>query len=94
MANEKVEPINEEVCVDLLGTLKKIKKALEAKNANELKELSDHTSHCASIYHEKRAIYVAMIAYSLSKIAEKGRVKKRRWRGDRERGGVHADHRR
>ncbi len=70
MENE-AKPMNEEVVADLLGTLKKIKYALEERDAVLLKELSNHTMHISSIYHEKRTIYIAMIAYSLSKIIEK-----------------------
>ena len=68
MTNDEVKPIAEEVCKDMLETLKEIKQALVEKNPDRLRELSDHTSHCAAIYHEKRAVYVAMITYSLSQI--------------------------
>ncbi len=74
---EKVKPMDEEVCKDLLETLKEIKKALTLKDAEELKELSDHTIHCSTLHHEKRAIYIAMITYSLSKIIEKGELQRK-----------------
>ncbi len=64
-------PMSEEVCEDLIGTLKKIKSALELRDSPKLKELSDHTIHCSTIHREKRAVYIAMIAYSLHKILEK-----------------------
>ena len=70
------KPLNEEVRKDLLNTLKKIKYALEERDATLLKELSNHTMHISSIYHEKRAIYIAMITYSLSKIIEKKSIEK------------------
>lgn len=76
MKNEEVS-MNEEVCIDLTNTLKKIKKALDSMDANKLKELSNHTIHCSSIYHEKRPIYIAIITYSLSKIIEKAEIRKK-----------------
>ena len=77
MKNEMKKEMCDDLRTDLLGTLKEIKKAIEKKDADALKELSDHTIHCSSIYHEKRAIYIAMIAYSLSKIIEKGDIKRK-----------------
>ncbi len=71
-----VKEIEEEVCIDLIGTLKQIKYAVDAEDAESLKELSNHTIHCSSIYLEKRALYIAMITYSLSRIIEKGPIKK------------------
>ena len=76
MTNEEVKLIAEEVCKDLLETLKKIKSALVARDANQLKEFSDHTSHCAAIYHEKRAVFIAMITYSLGQIVERYKFSK------------------
>jgi len=77
MKNEAGKPMPDELCKDLLGTLKEMKHALELRDPNKLKDLSDHTIHSSSIYHEKRAIYLAMIAYSLSKIIEKGSIKRK-----------------
>ena len=71
MENE-AKPMNEEAVIDLLDTLKKIRYALEERDAALLKELSNHTMHISSIYHERRTLYIAMMAYSLSKIIGKG----------------------
>jgi len=71
-----VEPMKEEVCKDLLETLNEIKKALELLDADELRNLSDHTIHCSAIHQEKRAIYIAIITYSLSKIIAKETIRK------------------
>lgn len=71
-----VKYIDEEVCIDLIGTLKQIKYAIDGEDSESLRELSNHTIHCSSIYLEKRALYIAMITYSLSRIIEKGPIKK------------------
>jgi hypothetical protein len=73
----KDENICEDLRKDLLQTLKEIKKAIDDKNPEALKELSDHTIHCSTIYQDKRAIYIAMIAYSLYKIIEKGDIQRK-----------------
>ncbi|MCD6576052.1 MAG: hypothetical protein J7K73_02750 [Nanoarchaeota archaeon] len=76
MSKVEVNPMSDELCEDLLNTLREIKAALELRDAPKLKELSDHTIHCSSIYKDKRAIYIAMITYSLSKILEKSEVQR------------------
>ena len=63
--------MDEDVCVDLIGTLKSIKAAMEKRDSEELKELSNHTIHCSSIYQEKNALYIAMITYSISRIIKR-----------------------
>lgn len=77
--NKSVAPssMNEEVCVDLLRTLEQIKESISTRNSKELSELSNHTMHCSSLYSEKRAIYVALITYSLAKIIEKADTEKK-----------------
>lgn len=72
MADENAQAMNEDVRCDLINTLHSIKLALEKRDAEELKELSNHTMHCTTIYEEKRAVYIAIIAYSLGKTLEKG----------------------
>jgi len=46
----------------------------EPANITELKELSNHTIHNASIFQDKDSVSIALIIYSLSKIFERGQT--------------------
>jgi hypothetical protein len=77
MAKNKTDSIHEDVCIDLTKTLESIQDALSKRDAKELSELSNHTMHCSSIYREKRALFIAMISYSLGKIVDKGELERK-----------------
>jgi hypothetical protein len=80
MANE--EALAENVRYDIIDVLEQVKDALERMDIDALSEWSNHIVHSIAIYREKRAVYVAIIAYSLSKLVEKKRehqVQKDKW---------------
>ncbi len=58
---------------DILKTLQDVIHILEspALNVVEIKELSNHTIHNASIYQDEDSISVAILIYALSKILER-----------------------
>ena len=58
--------MEEKVCVDILDVLKHAKEALDKNDAEALSDWSNRVMHCAAIYNEKWAIYVAITTYSLS----------------------------
>ncbi|KHO46765.1 MAG: hypothetical protein QS98_C0001G0024 [archaeon GW2011_AR3] len=63
-----------QVRTDLISTLSKVVKILEAKDEtdySELKALSNTTIHNASIFQDPDSISVAVIVYSISKIYER-----------------------
>lgn len=55
---------------NIVGILEKVIEIVTHKHENiaELKELSDHTIHSASIYNDQDAILIAVVVYSLYKI--------------------------
>ena len=63
---------------DILSILKDSYRAIESNDIVKLKEASDHTLHCMSIYQDGDSSSIAIIIYSLAKIFEKEeyRVKK------------------
>lgn len=66
--------MNEKVKKDILNILKKAIKTLrkrEEKDIIELRELSNHTIHNASIYQDEDSISIAVLMYSLAKIIER-----------------------
>ncbi|MDD5182029.1 MAG: hypothetical protein PHC66_02545 [Candidatus Nanoarchaeia archaeon] len=76
------EALAENVRYDLIEVLEQVKDALERMDIDALSEWSNHTIHSIAIYREKRAVYIAIIAYSLSKLVEKKRehlVEKDKW---------------
>jgi len=76
------EALEENVRYDIIDVLEQVKDALERMDIDALSEWSNHIIHSIAIYREKRAVYVAIIAYSLSKLVEKKRehqVQKDKW---------------
>jgi hypothetical protein len=67
------EALQENVRYDIIEVLEHVKDALERMDIDALSEWSNHIVHSIAIYREKRAVYVAIIAYSLSKLVEKKR---------------------
>lgn len=63
-----------EVCKDIIALLKDAKEALLKYDSKTLSRVSNHTIHCTGLFQSQRALYVAIIAYSLSKIVEKSVV--------------------
>jgi hypothetical protein len=60
---------------DLLAVINKAIYLLEKKqDPSELKQLSNHTIHNASIFQDEYSVSLAVITYSLSKIIEKRKV--------------------
>jgi len=51
--------------------LEKAKRALEKEDVAELRNLSNHTIHAASIYQDPDNIVVAVVLYALSKLIER-----------------------
>ncbi|MFC1768806.1 hypothetical protein ACFLZX_03510 [Nanoarchaeota archaeon] len=58
---------------DIINTLQKVKKILDSENPDiaEIKELSNHTIHNASIYQDEDSVSVAILIYAISKIIER-----------------------
>jgi len=66
--------MNEIIKKDILSILSstiEILKVKEEKDIVEMKELSNHTIHNASIFQDEDSISVAILIYSLSKIIER-----------------------
>lgn len=61
----------EEVKKDILNILKETLEALKNGNYVSLKEISNHTLHNASIYQDKDSVSIAVIIYSIYKIASR-----------------------
>jgi len=67
--------MNEIVKKDIVNILEEIVEILrvkEEKDYFELKELSNHTIHDASIFQDEDSLSIAVLVYSLSKIIERG----------------------
>lgn len=73
------DKVPEGVKHDIIDVLDHIKDALERLDAEDLSEWSNHIIHSAAIYRDERAIYVGMIAYSLSKSINKKKPAKEKW---------------
>ncbi len=63
--------MEERVRSNLLGILKEVKQSIKVLDIINLRELSNHTLHDASILQEENSIQAAVIVYSLSKIFER-----------------------
>lgn len=63
--------MQENVRKDIYNLLKQSYFAIKQKQVYELRELSDHTIHDASIFQDEDSISIAIVVYSLSKIFEK-----------------------
>ncbi|PIO04795.1 hypothetical protein COT47_07475 [Candidatus Woesearchaeota archaeon CG08_land_8_20_14_0_20_43_7] len=58
----------ESVREDILKILEGILRIIKSKDLNELRRLSDHTIHGASIFQDEDSIAIAVITYALSKV--------------------------
>jgi len=56
---------------DIVNILKDGLAALKAKDSMDLREISDHSLHNASIFQDKDSISIAVIMYALSKITDR-----------------------
>jgi hypothetical protein len=59
---------------DILAVLSKLKDILRFKDENDavqIKELSNHTIHNASIFQDEHSVSIAVLIYSLSKVMER-----------------------
>ena len=66
--------MNETIRKDALSTLDKVIGILrikDEKDTQELKELSNHTIHNASVFQDDCSVSVAVVVYALSKIIER-----------------------
>lgn len=63
--------MNDEIKKDINQIIEDTISILKKKEYAELKEISNHTTHNASIYGDKDAISIAVIIYSLFKLATK-----------------------
>ena len=61
---------------DILAILDKAVDSIKNNDADKLREISNHTTHDASIYQDKYSVSIAVIMYSLSKIFQKNQYKK------------------
>ncbi len=66
--------MDEKVKRDIISVLNQTLVLIEKKEYTELKELSNHTIHNASIYQDEDSIQVAVIIYALSKILERAEL--------------------
>ncbi len=60
--------MNPIIKTDILSILSETRKVIEHNEIAELKEISNHTIHNASIFQDKDSITIAIIVYSLYKI--------------------------
>jgi hypothetical protein len=65
------EYLTKEERVHVIDTLKKTKKALLNEDAATLRDLSNQTIHCASVFQDGGSIAFAVIVYALSKLVER-----------------------
>ena len=63
--------MNEDIKKDIADSITQSISYLKQDNSEDLKELSNHNIHNASIYHDGHSIVLAVIIYSLSKISLK-----------------------
>ncbi|MBI4438836.1 hypothetical protein HY640_02805 [Candidatus Woesearchaeota archaeon] len=66
---------------DILLVLKDVDSAIARNDVSALKLMSDRTIHNSSIFQDEDSITIAVVIYSLSKIAERGIVKLERASG-------------
>jgi hypothetical protein len=60
--------MNEIIQKDILDIIAQAIEIIKSGNPYDLKELSDHTIHNASIYQDEHSVSIAVIVYSLSKV--------------------------
>ena len=63
--------MKEEVKKDILAVLKEAIQLIKEERYDEIKELSNHTIHNASIFQDQDSVSVAVIIYSMSKMIER-----------------------
>lgn len=63
--------MNDEIKRDIIAIIDDAVKLIRSGNPYDLKELSDHTIHNASIFQDEYSVTIAVIIYSLSKILSK-----------------------
>jgi hypothetical protein len=56
---------------DILKVLKKSQKLILHQKHRQLMELSDHTTHNASIFQDRDSISIAVVVYSIAKLMER-----------------------
>jgi hypothetical protein len=56
---------------DILKVLKKSQKLLANQKYRQLMELSDHTTHTASIFQDRDSVSIAVVIYSIAKLMER-----------------------
>ncbi len=66
--------MNDTIKKDIISILKSAIPLLEKDDFAGLIEISNHTTHNASIYQDKYSIQIAVIIYSLSKILERAKI--------------------
>jgi hypothetical protein len=74
-----VEAMQESVRQDIIDVLLHVKDALERLDGEELSDWSNRVIHSAAIYRDKGAIFIGIIAYSLSKSIAKKESAKEEW---------------
>ena len=69
----KINPIIKKDIISVLNDVIDILRVKESKDVFELKALSNHTIHNASIFQDKDSITVAIVIYSLYKILDRNK---------------------
>lgn len=67
---EDEEEMRPDVREDILNILRRVVKVLEKGYFNQLKALSNHTVHNASIFQDQDSIGIAVVTYALEKIVD------------------------
>ena len=63
--------MNDQVKEDILAVIKKVITAFRTKNYFDLRDISNQTTHSASMYGDEDAVSIAVIIYSLFKIVSR-----------------------
>ena len=63
--------MNEQVKEDILAVIKKVIAAFRAKNYFDLRDISNQTTHSASMYGDADAVSIAVVIYSIFKIVSR-----------------------
>lgn len=67
--------MDSEIKKDIVSVLTKALSLIKKEDFLDLKELSNHVIHDASIYQDKDSIQIAVIVYALAKILEREKIK-------------------
>ena len=70
LQGESAEEMRQDVREDILNILRRVVKVLEKGYFNQLKALSNHTVHNASIFQDQDSIGIAVVTYALEKIVD------------------------